>query len=171
MIFRYTPGNCANITDQSHCLNAKIGVKCIWNRRDKRCVALMPHHYTHHDSIHESQDENYARCPANPSPRNLTHHEELCKPLTNCTSCVQTSYGCVWCGKFCSYQKCREGSYMSPVRHLQQCETPHRGSECVNLHTCNACANNPHCTWSSSNSNFMCKARPRIRDVITLFQL
>ena len=36
---------------------------------------------------------------------------ELCAGLSDCNSCVHTSFQCVWCGTGgCSYQRCRENN-------------------------------------------------------------
>lgn len=147
---RYTPGNCEHLTNQNQCLNARIGVKCVWHKHDGRCLHIT--RQTNYD------DSTYMKCLGDAPPRGMTSHEELCKLPIDCMSCVQSSYHCVWCGKGCLHEKCRDhpnSPNSKPVTNLTQCEPS--GIECLLLHTCHACAANPRCYWSWINGPDRCK--------------
>lgn len=166
MTIRYTPGNCEHLMNQNQCLNARTGVKCVWDKRENRCIQItkIPRHVLLNDDMH---DGIYMRCLDDTPPRGMTSHKELCKLLTDCVACVQTSYNCVWCGKSCSYEICRDNANAPPTKaitDLVQCDL-HTGIECLQLHTCHACSSNPHCIWSWSNGPDRCKPYSKARDV------
>lgn len=166
MIIRYTPGNCEHLTNQNQCLNARTGVKCVWDKRENRCIQItkIPRHVLLNDDMH---DGIYMRCLDDTPPRGMTSHKELCKLLTDCVACVQTSYNCVWCGKSCSYEICRDNVNAPPTKaitDLEQCDA-HTGIECLQLFTCHACSSNPHCIWSWSNGPDRCKPYSKAREV------
>ncbi|XP_015604179.1 attractin isoform X2 [Cephus cinctus] len=165
-MLRYTPGRCEHLTSQNQCLNARTGVKCVWDKREGRClqISTIPRHVLQNDDLH---DGTYMRCVDDMPPRGMTSHKELCKLLTDCTACVQTSYNCVWCGKSCSYEICRDNANTPPLKaitHLDQCEA-HSGVECLQLHTCHGCSSNTHCVWSWSSGPDRCKPQSKIREV------
>lgn len=161
--YRYTPGNCEHITNQNQCLNARIGVKCVWHKQEGQCVQL-----TKVVNRKDYNEGDYMRCLDGMPPRGMTSHEELCKLFTDCIACVQTSYNCIWCGKSCSHEKCRDhpGSSMSRnvTKTLDGCAND-TGVECLQLHTCHACSSNPRCIWSWSNGPDRCKPQSKTREV------
>ncbi|XP_012222964.1 attractin-like protein 1 isoform X2 [Linepithema humile] len=166
-MLRYTPGNCEHLTTQNQCLNARIGVKCVWHKRDSRCVQItkLPQHVLNHMEYNED-DSIYMKCLDDTPPRGMTSHEELCKLFTDCVACVQTSYNCVWCGKSCLHEKCRDNPSSlgsRPIVRLLECDA-NTGVECMQLHTCHACSSNSRCIWSWSNGPDRCKPQSKIRD-------
>ncbi|XP_011147509.1 attractin-like protein 1 isoform X1 [Harpegnathos saltator] len=171
-MLRYTPGNCEHITNQYQCLNARIGVKCVWHKRDGRCLQItkIPQHVLNHKE-YDDHDGVYMRCLDEMPPRGMTSHEELCKLFTDCVACVQTSYNCVWCGKSCSHEKCRDHPNAPAsrlvIKDLDQCDA-NTGIECLQLHTCHACSSNPRCIWSWSNGPDRCKPQSKTREVSVL---
>ncbi|KAG7200810.1 hypothetical protein KM043_003181 [Ampulex compressa] len=164
-MLRYTPGNCEHLTNQNQCLTARTGVKCIWDKRVAKCLRItkISWHELVHDDMH---DGTYMRCLDDTPPRGMTSHKELCKLLTDCMACVHTSYNCVWCGKSCSHEICRDNAN-SPstkaIAHPDQCDT-NTGIECLQLHTCHACSSNSRCMWSWSNGPDRCKPQSKNRD-------
>lgn len=158
------------MTRQNDCLTAKTGVKCVWRRQGSKCVAM--HKVPRQEIVgEEAQDGNYTRCLDESPPRGMTSHKELCKLQTDCVSCVQTSYGCVWCGKSCSHEICRDNANAPATRALSrmdQCEG-NFGAECMHLHTCNACMANERCVWSWPNGPNRCKPITKTRDVSSFF--
>lgn len=151
----------------SQCLNARIGVKCIWEKRQNKCLPITRVH-KNILMTDDPHDGKYMRCLDDTPPRGLTSHRELCKLLTDCQACVQTSYGCVWCGKSCSYEMCRNIANAPPFRaieNLNECDT-HSKIECYQLHTCQACSANPNCIWSWSDR---CKPQTEIAIVSKIF--
>ncbi|EZA62767.1 Putative protein tag-53 [Ooceraea biroi] len=164
-MLRYTPGNCEHLS-QPECLSARVGVKCVWHKRDGRClqIAKIPQHVLNH----KDYDDVYMKCKLDDTPpRGMTSHEELCKLFTDCVACVQTSYNCVWCGKSCLHEKCRDHPYSLNSRRiveLEECDA-NTGIECLQLHTCQACSSNPRCVWSWSNGPDRCKPQSKTREV------
>ncbi|XP_029172341.1 attractin-like protein 1 isoform X2 [Nylanderia fulva] len=146
-MLRYTSGKCDQLTNQNQCLNARIGAKCVWHKQDGRCLSI-----TRHTLKKYQDDDTYMKCLDNAPPRGMTSHEELCKLFGDCSSCVQTSYNCVWCNKGCQHEKCRDHQPSTTttrppvVMDLKQCESS--GIECALLYTCHACEANPRCQWS-----------------------
>ncbi|XP_044593678.1 attractin-like protein 1 isoform X2 [Cotesia glomerata] len=167
-MLKYTPGSCSNLTPQTQnsCLISRSGTKCIWDKQRSEClhVADVPRDILRTDDVH---DGRYMQCIDDTQPRGMTSHKELCKLLTDCTACVQTSYNCVWCGKSCVYEMCRRTANAPPlagITTLEECDA-HTGVECLQLHTCPACYNNINCHWSWSNGPDRCKPTPKIRDI------
>jgi len=168
LLRRYTPGNCEHLTNQNQCLNARIGVKCVWHKRDNRCLQItkIPQHVLNHKEYDE-HDGIYMKCNLDDKPpRGMTSHAELCKLFTDCVTCVQTSYNCVWCGKSCLHMSCRDNpnSPNSAITELEHCDQ-NTGIECLQLHTCHACSSNPRCIWSWSNGPDRCKPQSKTREV------
>ncbi|XP_063985474.1 attractin-like protein 1 isoform X1 [Diachasmimorpha longicaudata] len=162
----YTPGSCEHLTSQSQCLISRTGLKCIWDKRQDRCVQItrsLRQKLWQTDNLHES---TYMKCVDDTQPRGMTSHKELCKQLTDCSACVQTSYDCVWCSiKGCAHEVCGRTPSAPPltgITSLDQCEL-HTGIECLQLHTCHACSNNQDCVWSWPNGP--CKQITKIRDI------
>ncbi|XP_012260217.2 attractin-like protein 1 isoform X2 [Athalia rosae] len=148
-MLRFTLGNCEHLTIQNQCINARTGVKCVWDKREGRCVQIskIPRYSIRKEDTH---DGTYVKCVGDTPPRGMSSHKELCKVQSDCAACVQTSYSCVWCGKSCSHETCWDNGNsptVKPIEHLEQCET-HSEAKCLQLHTCHACANNQHCVWS-----------------------
>ncbi|XP_046435096.1 attractin-like protein 1 isoform X1 [Neodiprion pinetum] len=148
-MIRFRPGSCDHLTIQKQCVNSTIGVKCVWDKREGRCepISKIQRHVLEDDEAH---DGTYMRCVDGSPPRGMSSHKELCKVQSDCAACVQTSYSCVWCGKSCAHETCWENgnsAMMKPIKHLEQCDF-HSEAECLQLHTCPACSNNPRCVWS-----------------------
>lgn len=166
LLYRYTPGNCDDITTQNQCLNVRRGIKCVWHKLSSKCLQIskIPQQWLNHD--YDDHDSIYTKCLDSESPRGMTSHEELCKLFTDCVTCVQTSYNCVWCGKSCLHKKCRDIPNMPnlPIKELDQCDA-NTGIECLQLHTCHACSSNSRCIWSWSNGPDRCKPQSKIREV------
>lgn len=144
-MIKYKPGICEHFQLQATCLNARPGYKCLWNVRTSSCVSV-PH--TPKDLVLRS-DSDLVRCPeTNRSSitQNIIHNTEKCEKMEDCTSCVQTTYNCVWCGSTCTYsKKCRNSSEPFIVK-LEQCNIDFT-SICRQLHTCTACTSQPFCRW------------------------
>lgn len=158
ILFRYTPGTCDQLGNHSQCLNSKIGRKCVWDKRQTVCLPItrIPKNVLSSDDPH---DGKYMRCMDDTPPRGMTSHKELCKTLADCVACVSTSYNCVWCGKSCSHEICRNianAPMLRPIESREMCDA-HSGVECYQLHTCQACSSSPNCIWSWSNGPDRCK--------------
>ncbi|XP_014206707.1 putative protein tag-53 [Copidosoma floridanum] len=155
---KYTPGDCEHLRNHSQCLSSRVGLKCAWDKKRGNCLAAtsIPTGVLLSGNTH---DDKYMLCVDETPPRGMTSHKELCKLLTDCAACLSTSYKCVWCGKSCSHEICRNianAPSLRPVDTLDMCD-PHSGVECYQLHTCQACSSNPNCIWSWSNGPDRCK--------------
>lgn len=79
-----------------------------------------------------------------------TNFSELCLRLTDCDSCLENTYGCVWCGDSCHYEKCRKSGSKGNVDPAK-CDTiRRRDSECDKIDNCQYCHSKPHCKWQNS---------------------
>lgn len=145
-ILKYTPGICSHLSLQNSCLSTRSGVKCVWDHRSNKCVNIqdVP------KKLALEVEDVIKRCPE-VNRSSITHsiiqNEEKCKKLEDCTSCVQTTSNCVWCGNgFCTYHtKCRDNTDF-PVNKLSQCPRD-PAPACKQLHTCNSCSSQPYCKW------------------------
>lgn len=69
---------------------------------------------------------------------------DRCSLQTDCTSCVQTSYDCVWCPiGVCMNQRCSNSNYHTgglrkTITTLEECPSE-SGPVCAQLHSCNSC--------------------------------
>ncbi|GFX85028.1 attractin [Trichonephila clavipes] len=70
----------------------------------------------------------------------------LCGRLTSCPSCLENTYGCVWCGSSCSHGRC--GKNIKETNMLDKCEVA-ESSNCDKLHNCHACHTEYHCGWQT----------------------
>lgn len=166
---RYTPGTCDQLGNHSQCLNSKIGRKCVWDKKQTVCLPItrIPKNVLSSDDPH---DGKYMRCMDDIPPRGMTSHKELCKTLADCVACVTTSYNCVWCGKGCSHEICRNianAPMLRPIESREMCDA-HSGVECYQLHTCQACSSSPNCIWSWSNGPDRCKPLSEIA-IVSLY--
>lgn len=145
-ILKYTPGTCSYLTTPNSCLSTRSGVKCVWDHRNNKCVAIqdVP------KKLSLEVEDVIKRCPeVNRSSitYSIIQNEEKCEKLKDCASCVQTTSKCVWCGNgTCIYHnKCRDTSDF-PVTNLDQCPLD-PAPACKQLHTCTSCSTQPLCKW------------------------
>ncbi|XP_065556623.1 attractin-like isoform X2 [Artemia franciscana] len=126
-LFRFVPGECDSKVTKESCLTYYPGLKCVWNKSQKRCVPLSV-----------ATVEGTEKCLI--QTRNLT---EACSTITTCPTCLHTSFGCVWCTNNCQYGKCNG---TKAVNRVDQCDLGD-ASTCRLLHTCTACHTELYCRW------------------------
>lgn len=145
-ILKYTPGNCSYFRSQNECLNNRPGVKCIWDRRNLKCVPI-----TETQSSMLAQDrEDYMNCPEE-NRTSIAHtillKTERCSALADCNSCVQTTWDCIWCGTYCTKERCRNTTgVIQSISSLELCPSDINPT-CRTLHTCTACTVSSPCHW------------------------
>ena len=164
-ILKYTPGNCSSLTSKSSCIKSKPGTSCLWN--DDRCTSSSIRHTfgnaspslfnTFTNSNYETSESRTSasstlneKCPNRSTATNFT---DLCLKQSSCPSCLENSYGCVWCTDSCSHEKCRKSGIKDPkaITDLIRCDedalTEHLTSNCDLLHNCHSCHSEPSCGW------------------------
>ncbi|XP_055714873.1 attractin [Phlebotomus papatasi] len=163
-MIKYSPGNCHSLQKPESCLNSRPGVKCVWDIQKSKCHAVSDVQKT----VVFSRDQDvYMTCPE-VSRIKMTqqhlHDAERCGELSDCQSCVSTSFGCTFCGGnggSCTKDKCREvlidgnGNLSVPIREIDQCSRD-PNPVCLQLHGCQACTANVLCHWDYEASR--CKA-------------
>ncbi|XP_045475580.1 attractin-like protein 1 isoform X2 [Harmonia axyridis] len=147
-MIKYTPGDCSNFHPSDACLNAKIGVKCVWDIATSRCVDIETK-MSEVEFLGESE-----RCPVvNRSlmTQRIFHNTERCNRFEDCSSCTQTTSDCIWCGNTCSYKECRNTSNtkaLTAARSIEDCPSEN-DLQCHRLHTCSACNTRPECRFTT----------------------
>lgn len=160
-MLKYTPGKCINFLKPETCLNTRPGVKCVWDIQKSKCIAigdiskliLIRSREHHHDDYHFCPKEGRLIMT-----QQLLLDTERCTELTDCQSCVSTSFGCTYCaGGICSKDKCRDNldnsllSSSFPISTIDKC--PEDATPlCVQLHSCHACLSNSLCYWEVDHS-------------------
>lgn len=87
--------------------------------------------------------KNSTRC----EPRSKTNFSELCQKQTNCHSCLENSYDCIWCGESCHHEKCKK-SGSKGIIDVSKCDNQKRKeSDCDKLDNCHYCHTKEHCIW------------------------
>ncbi|XP_055371628.1 attractin-like protein 1 [Condylostylus longicornis] len=154
-MLKYTPGNCSYFEKEERCLNGRPGVKCVWDSVRNSCIPVKREMK---EVILRKDQYEFITCP---QKSRITLTTELlldvtrCVELSNCQSCVSSSFGCAYCGNgTCSKDKCRESNFfvdslvynITNITKLDQCPEE-SGSLCPQLHCCNACIANSNCYW------------------------
>ncbi|XP_041767179.1 attractin [Anopheles merus] len=160
-MLQFTPGDCQAFNRTDQCLNARPGVKCVWDIQKSRC---LPAAAVQRERLFDRDQEGLEVCPKK-SRLVMTQHElmdyELCSQLTTCQGCVSTAYGCMFCGigngkGICVKEKCPDVSYtyradFYPTKALKDC--PDNDEHvCAQLHGCHACTAVSVCHWDYEHS-------------------
>lgn len=138
-IIKYSPGDCYRYTMSDECAKVKPGTKCIWNRDKNVCQP--------YSMLKTSLVSNAMWGPCDNVNANYT---DLCQRQSMCPSCLENTYGCVWCGDMCFHQKCRKTGIKDDVKSISdssRCEEDVRSSNCDKLHNCHSCHTEYHCGW------------------------
>lgn len=155
-MLKFTPGSCENFTKSEACLNARPGVKCIWDILKSRCIQVTD---LHKKQVFEEDQENYEICPKESRNAMIKQHmskSHRCSKLYDCQSCASTSFGCSYCNGMCLIEMCREFQESGgvPIKKFDQCQED-AAPICAQLHGCYACSSNPLCFWDYEPS--MCR--------------
>lgn len=71
-------------------------------------------------------------------PIKFSNNNEACKKQTNCPSCLENSYNCVWCDDACYSEKCKKNSKRQS-RDLMSCDADDTSTlqfNCQKFHNC-----------------------------------
>lgn len=137
-IIKFTSGSCEGLSDDI-CMKHGPGIKCVWNKDTNMCLSM---------SSAISTVKRYQACAAfagSPS--------RDCNNYNTCSSCVLANADCIWCNGICAYKIC-------PTKGISEdkdCHQNQMAPVCGNLHSCQACVNEPGCSW---NSDSRCQVAP-----------
>jgi hypothetical protein len=101
-MFKYYPGNCSSVRVKHDCFKMRFSLNCVWNDDQKLCE--QAHFYSKRlpstltigtDSAHNSSISS-ALTVKHKCPIKHVNYNELCEKQTNCPSCMENTYGCVW---------------------------------------------------------------------------
>ena len=138
-ILKYSPGDCRHYTSSDECTETRAGTKCVWNWDKSICQAYSA------PKVSQVSSVSFSRCQDT-----STNYTDLCQRQTQCPTCLENTYGCVWCGDSCFYQKCRKPGIKDEVKSYadsNRCEESVRSSNCDKLHNCQSCQTESNCGW------------------------
>lgn len=145
-ILKYTPGDCTAFGSKSECQKRKPGVSCVWNEDKTGC---QPYSVVKSSSSFAGTSSSTAVGFWSPRDRCLqrtANFSDLCQKQTTCPSCLENSYGCVWCADSCHFEKCKK-SGLKGFSDSQRCNDELLTSNCDKLHNCHSCHTEFHCGW------------------------
>lgn len=152
-ILKFSPGDCAEFS-ASDCSHARPGLICIWNQEKNVCISKSSSPSTGQNSHPSSNSlspffgNRVDRCQ-----RGLSNFTDLCPRLLSCSSCLENTFGCVWCPDTasCHFEKCRKPAAKG-FTDILRCDSDLTiTSNCDKLHNCPACHTEPHCGWQRDN--------------------
>lgn len=154
-LLKYTPGSCDIHQKAEYCLNARPGLKCVWDIKESKCVRIGQ---VSLDVIRARDQDVYLFCPKESRlimTQQLLLDGTRCSEMHDCHSCVSTSFGCTYCNTgTCSKEKCRELNLDGisipgiPISSIDKCRQEDAiGLQCSQLHDCRACHSNSPCHW------------------------
>lgn len=150
-MLKYTAGSCSHLTKSTACLNARIGVKCVWDHKNSKCVHIQDIPRT----LLSDGDSVISKCPEETrsfKAQTEIQKEDKCEKSDNCAGCVQTTNKCIWFESgVCTYKKCRENCAEREITSLDQCPVD-PAPTCKQLHTCTACSSQLSCRWKYENA-------------------
>lgn len=96
-MFKYYPANCSSVRAKPDCFKMRFSLNCVWNDDLKMCesstfsglVLTTMSPFSLSSNISASSMKH--KCPFK-----HVNYKELCEKQTNCPSCLQNTYGCVW---------------------------------------------------------------------------
>ena len=152
-ILKYTPGDCTLFGNKTDCLKRKPGTSCIWNEGKTGCQAfsvLKSSTTALASTINTSMSSMWTQPSWSPKDKTCSdraaNFSDLCQRQTTCPSCLANSYGCVWCGDSCHYEKCKKSGIKGFSDSLR-CDDDILTSNCDKLHNCPYCHTEFHCGW------------------------
>ncbi|XP_022918450.1 attractin-like protein 1 [Onthophagus taurus] len=149
-ILKYTAGNCSALKNQTACLSQKPGVSCAWDNSNSKCIPINDRSIKWYE-LQDARTEpgcTMCKCPISSRTditQSILNKKQKCNGIQDCTSCVQTSYDCVWCNGNCTHSTdCKES--LLGIVEMKSC-LPDPAPLCNQLHTCTSCGLNSFCNW------------------------
>ncbi|KAJ4432158.1 hypothetical protein ANN_20774 [Periplaneta americana] len=152
-MLRFSPGNCSALSDRTSCLETYPGVKCVWNNQEDKCLPITEL---------SGEEDVFSRC-AQKSRSVIVAYEKMCSELSDCASCSNTAFQCMWCGSAgCKFRSCR-GTTINNEATVENAEdqlcADTESSRCRQLYKCQACTTH-NCTWDFGTLS--CKSRQNL---------
>lgn len=152
-ILKFTPGECSDFSGSAKdCNQARPGAVCIWNQEKNMCISksssssFVKNSHISFNALSVYNSDRQDRCE-----RRISNFTDLCHKLSSCPSCLENTFGCVWCSDSCHFEKCKKPG-VKGFTDILRCDSELMiTSNCDKLHNCQSCHTEPHCGWQRDN--------------------
>lgn len=99
--------SCSDFTNDIDCNHPKFALNCEWNIISSYCEAKLVNDNLSHTNCSKSD---------------IRALQSACESRETCSDCMNTNFGCVWCGLIsqCEYNKCKSANSRA-IQNVTQC--------------------------------------------------